>query len=308
MKNQQGAPEALPDPSPDQLRAIARTARNSSGSASDDCGPLAYVLHGWRAAAIALRAQQAALVEAQQPTPSVAAEVGRATVNRAAVMDWFDQRGSNWVTYDELASLFHKHHTPQADSAPAVDPWRDHLADQADMIDCAALQRAMVQHGISFTEGGMEHFRASLGEMVNRFVRFAAPQGDGAPATHGDDVAVDVLSGLMKAKLAKQRAKAVRAALLVAGIPLEQVLLRKPEIIDGSEPTMTAMWRWHALEETEHKAVTYDVYGKIMGKTLRAYLLRTSTLVVITGVFLSAIAWAMARTRAIRSPCVPSLL
>lgn len=67
MKNQQGAPEALIDPSPDQLRAIARTARNSSGSASDDCGPLAYVLHGWRAAAIASRAQQAALVEAQQP-------------------------------------------------------------------------------------------------------------------------------------------------------------------------------------------------------------------------------------------------
>lgn len=44
MTNQQGAPEALTDPSPDQLRAIARTARNSSGSASDDCGPLAYVL------------------------------------------------------------------------------------------------------------------------------------------------------------------------------------------------------------------------------------------------------------------------
>lgn len=60
MTNLQGAPEALPDPSPDQLRAIARTARNSSGSASDDCGPLAYVMYGWRAAAIAFRAQQAA--------------------------------------------------------------------------------------------------------------------------------------------------------------------------------------------------------------------------------------------------------
>lgn len=64
MTNQRGVPEALPDPSPDQLRAIARTARNSSGSASDDCGPLAYVLHGWRAAAIAFRAQQPAQVEA----------------------------------------------------------------------------------------------------------------------------------------------------------------------------------------------------------------------------------------------------
>lgn len=71
MTNQQEAQEALTDPSPDQLRAIARTARNSSGSASDDCGPLAYVLHGWRAAAIAFRAQQAALVEAQQPAAHV---------------------------------------------------------------------------------------------------------------------------------------------------------------------------------------------------------------------------------------------
>jgi len=73
------------------------------------------------------------------------------------------------------------------------------------------------------------------------------------------------------------------------------LLLRKPEIIDGSNPTMSAMWRWHALEETEHKAVAYDVYTKVMGKTLRAYLLRTSALVVITSVFLSAIAWTMAR-------------
>ena len=71
MTNQQAAPEALPDPSPDKLRAIARTARNSSGGASDDCGPLAYVLHGWRAAAIAFRAQQATLVDAQQPATHV---------------------------------------------------------------------------------------------------------------------------------------------------------------------------------------------------------------------------------------------
>ena len=62
----------LPEPTPDELRAIARKARNNSGSASDDCGPLAYVLHGWRAAAIAFRAQQAALVEAQQPALSAA--------------------------------------------------------------------------------------------------------------------------------------------------------------------------------------------------------------------------------------------
>jgi outer membrane protein OmpA-like peptidoglycan-associated protein len=36
------------------------------------------------------------------------------------------------------------------------------------------------------------------------------------------------------AALAKERAKAVRAALLVAGVPLNQVLLRKPESTTGS--------------------------------------------------------------------------
>lgn len=86
--NQQGAPEALLDPSPDQLRAIARTARNSSGSASDDCGPLAYVLHGWRAAAIAFRAQQAALVEARQPAPSAAGRLKLPEPDTAETAPW----------------------------------------------------------------------------------------------------------------------------------------------------------------------------------------------------------------------------
>lgn len=38
----------------------------------------------------------------------------------------------------------------------------------------------------------------------------------------------------MNAELAKQRAKAVRAALVVAGVPLNQVLLRKPESTTGT--------------------------------------------------------------------------
>jgi outer membrane protein OmpA-like peptidoglycan-associated protein len=38
----------------------------------------------------------------------------------------------------------------------------------------------------------------------------------------------------LNAELAKQRAKAVRAALLVAGVPLNQVLLRKPESAMGT--------------------------------------------------------------------------
>ena len=53
-----GQAVAPAEPTPDELRAIAREARNSSGSASDDCGSAMYVLYGWRAA-ISKAAQQA---------------------------------------------------------------------------------------------------------------------------------------------------------------------------------------------------------------------------------------------------------
>lgn len=125
---------SLTDPSPDQLRAIARTARNSSGSASDDCGALAYVLHGWRAAAIAFRAQQAALVEAQQPAQSAAAIRALDAYNsdtrdadpgspleRLRFFCSLAMNGQDWLDaeqfFNELAAQ--PSLAPQADSQPA---------------------------------------------------------------------------------------------------------------------------------------------------------------------------------------------
>jgi len=42
-------------------------------------------------------------------------------------------------------------------------------------------------------------------------------------------------------------------------------LLRAPEVLDKSDPSLAAAWKWHALEETEHKAVAFDVYQKAVG-------------------------------------------
>jgi predicted metal-dependent hydrolase len=36
--------------------------------------------------------------------------------------------------------------------------------------------------------------------------------------------------------------------------------LTQPRHFAGSEPESEAMWRWHAIEEIEHKAVAYDTY------------------------------------------------
>ncbi|WP_440206816.1 metal-dependent hydrolase [Acinetobacter oleivorans] len=46
-----------------------------------------------------------------------------------------------------------------------------------------------------------------------------------------------------------------------------------------TDETMSTMWYWHAIEENEHKAVAFDVYEGVFGKGVKAYALRTSSLV-----------------------------
>jgi uncharacterized protein len=57
---------------------------------------------------------------------------------------------------------------------------------------------------------------------------------------------------------------------------LADILLREPRLLEGAEPRYRDLWEWHALEETEHKAVAYDVYRAVVGTGLKAYLLRCS--------------------------------
>ena len=42
-----------------------------------------------------------------------------------------------------------------------------------------------------------------------------------------------------------------------------------------SEKHYGALWKWHALEETEHKGVPYDIYEQMVGTGPRAYAERT---------------------------------
>lgn len=56
-------------------------------------------------------------------------------------------------------------------------------------------------------------------------------------------------------------------AMLISTIALEHFTAMMAEthiahahLFEGSDPEIERMWRWHALEETEHKAVAYDVF------------------------------------------------
>jgi len=45
-------------------------------------------------------------------------------------------------------------------------------------------------------------------------------------------------------------------------------LLSTPELIEGSDPELTALWLWHAVEESEHKAVAFDLFKAAGGTEL----------------------------------------
>ncbi|PAU58816.1 metal-dependent hydrolase [Pseudomonas indica] len=76
-------------------------------------------------------------------------------------------------------------------------------------------------------------------------------------------------------KLSPRRQLAATAALEHITAIMADAVLKNPEPLHGAHPAMARLWRWHALEETEHKAVAFDVYNQVCGsrKLLRRAML-----------------------------------
>jgi hypothetical protein len=55
-------------------------------------------------------------------------------------------------------------------------------------------------------------------------------------------------------------------------------LLAHDAVLGGADPEMARLWRWHAIEETEHKAVAFDVYREVAGTGVVAWLRRCFTM------------------------------
>ena len=76
---------------------------------------------------------------------------------------------------------------------------------------------------------------------------------------------------------------------------MSEIVLTDPRILAGADARLKAMWRWHALEEIEHKAVAFDVYETVMGRGIKAYALRNTSLVITTLGFLSLVLYYQQR-------------
>jgi hypothetical protein len=66
---------------------------------------------------------------------------------------------------------------------------------------------------------------------------------------------------------------------------LAGLLLEDGSRIEGSVEGYVQMWTWHALEETEHKSVSFDVWNAVLRPGLARYLIRTGTMLAVTLLF-----------------------
>jgi uncharacterized protein len=69
---------------------------------------------------------------------------------------------------------------------------------------------------------------------------------------------------------------------------LADALLRDPRLVADMHPRMAELWRWHAIEETEHKAVAFDVY-RIVAPGFGGWLRRVAAMWMVTLLFTSQI-------------------
>ncbi len=77
---------------------------------------------------------------------------------------------------------------------------------------------------------------------------------------------------------------------------LAEALLKDPRMRDELHPAVRPLWLWHALEESEHKAVAFDVYKAAGG----GYVRRVAIMLMTTVIFFSVQALAHARLMATR--------
>lgn len=81
---------------------------------------------------------------------------------------------------------------------------------------------------------------------------------------HGYDVA-SIDKGITEMlALAEGRPKEVNLAVSIAlehfAATISHQLLTDPKYLEGADPAVADLWRWHATEEIEHKGLVYDIW------------------------------------------------
>ncbi len=95
---------------------------------------------------------------------------------------------------------------------------------------------------------------------------------------------VAALLGFGQKRLPKSTQLSITIALEHFTAIMADGLLKDPRILEKADSRFAKIWNWHALEETEHKAVAYDVWATVMGKSPLRYAERAGGLLGATAI------------------------
>ena len=63
---------------------------------------------------------------------------------------------------------------------------------------------------------------------------------------------------------------------------MAEVVLSNDTLMKQADPRMQTLWNWHAVEESEHKSVAFDVYTAVMGRGFTAWWVRSFAMLQVT--------------------------
>ncbi len=99
------------------------------------------------------------------------------------------------------------------------------------------------------------------------------------------DSIVEQIAGFIEQNrrgLGKEANLAITVALEHFTAIMANAFLTEPGVLDEMHENVRWLWLWHAIEETEHKAVAFDVYEQIGG----TYKMRVAIMAVVTRLFI----------------------
>lgn len=102
------------------------------------------------------------------------------------------------------------------------------------------------------------------------------------------DLPIASIEAFVKQGIAFEEKNLSKARMLAKTCALEhftamfaEMILENPQFLDGIDERLKPLWLWHAIEESEHKAVAFDVYQTTVGN----YWTRTSEMAMTTVMF-----------------------
>lgn len=104
-------------------------------------------------------------------------------------------------------------------------------------------------------------FQEAQHSMVHR--RYNDRLADQGVAVADIEAAQKRLLGEARRKLPAKFTLAETAAAEHITAIMAEFTLSNPELLEDADPRIRAIYFWHAIEETEHKAVAYDVYKTV---------------------------------------------